>query len=109
MILLSAGIGTLMACANLFFRDVTYIVQVILTFGIFFTPVFYEAEMFGEYKDLLLINPLAPILEAFNNVVVHHQMPELQWLAYSGVFSLFIFGWSFRLFKKLEPTFAENI
>jgi len=33
-----------------------------LTFGIFFTPVFYEASMFGKWKDLILLNPLGNLL-----------------------------------------------
>ena len=34
------GIGMIVSAASLFFRDVKYIVEVFLTFGIFFTPVF---------------------------------------------------------------------
>ena len=41
LVLFTAALGLLLSCANLFFRDVKYIVDVILTFGIFFTPVFY--------------------------------------------------------------------
>src|SRR6185437_3924624 len=43
----TAGAALFLGCANLFFRDVKYIVQVLLTFGIFFTPVFFEPRMFG--------------------------------------------------------------
>ena len=42
------------SCTNLLFRDVKYIVEVILTFGIFFAPVFYEAKMFGKWETILL-------------------------------------------------------
>ena len=38
---LTAGLALLVSCANLFFRDVKYVVQVLLMFGIFFTPVFF--------------------------------------------------------------------
>ncbi len=38
---LTLGIALIVSCANLFFRDVKYIVQVLITFGVFFTPVFY--------------------------------------------------------------------
>ena len=66
----------LLACANLFFRDVKYIVEVILTIGIFFTPVFYEVSMFGKWESVLLSNPVGTILEAINTVVVlqRHQI-----------------------------------
>ena len=41
MVLLCLGIGMMVSAASLFFRDVKYIVEIFLTFGIFFTPVFY--------------------------------------------------------------------
>jgi len=40
----TTGLGLVLSCANLFYRDVKYIIDVILTFAIFFTPVFYEAK-----------------------------------------------------------------
>lgn len=66
------GTALLLGCANLFFRDVKYIVQVLLTFGIFFTPVFFEPTMFGDLgAKLMMLNPLSPILEGLRLSVVH--------------------------------------
>ncbi len=59
------------SCANLFFRDVKYITQVILSFAIFFTPVLFEPSMLGERgARLVMLNPLAPILEGLRLVIV---------------------------------------
>ena len=64
LIAFTAGSALVVSCANLFFRDVKYIVQVLLSFGIFFTPVFFEPEMLGPTgARLMMLNPLAPILE----------------------------------------------
>ena len=61
----------ILSCANLFFRDVKYIVQVILMFGIFFTPVFFEPAMFGPRgSEMLMLNPLSPFLEGLRLSVV---------------------------------------
>jgi len=68
----TAGSALVVSCANLFFRDVKYIVQVLLSFGIFFTPVFFEPEMFGPTgARLMMLNPLAPILEGLRLSVVY--------------------------------------
>jgi lipopolysaccharide transport system permease protein len=109
LIILLIGIGLLLSALNLFFRDVKYIVEVLLTFGIFFTPVFYEVEIFGKWSSLLLLNPVAPILEAINTCVVLHHAPDLRWLAYSAAFSCLLLSISYSIFKKLESAFAENI
>lgn len=103
------GLGMLLACANLFFRDVKYIVEVLLTFGIFFTPVFYEAEMFGKWSTVLLLNPVGAILESINAVVVLHHPPDIFWLAYSAVWALGGLLISWNIFHRAEFAFAENI
>lgn len=109
LILITLSFGMFLSCANLFFRDVKYIVEVLLTFGIFFTPVFYEAEMFGRWESILLLNPVGAILEAINAVVVLHQAPNLYWVVYSAIWAVVGFLLSWTIFHKAEFAFAENI
>ena len=122
----TAGSALLLSCGNLFFRDVKYIVQVLLTFGIFFTPVFFEPAMLGAVgARVVLLNPLAAILEGFRLVVVNgHSLwqPLLQagphgttqlawspwWLAYSAAWAVGGLVASALLFHRAEAIFAEH-
>ena len=97
------------SAASLFFRDVKFIVEVMLTFGIFFTPVFYDVTMFGDKGKWLLLNPVSPILDGFGACVARHQSPDLPWLTYSLVFAVLTLLGGFAFFKHLEPAFAESI
>ena len=72
MILMAIGIGMFVSAASLFFRDVKFIVEVFLTFGIFFTPVFYDVRMLGDKGKWLLLNPVSPIIEGFSACLVRH-------------------------------------
>lgn len=108
-ILLCLGIGMIVSAASLFFRDVKYIVEVFLTYGIFFTPVFYDVRLFGKFGKYLLLNPIAPLLDGLSECVVQHQSPDLYWFSYSLIFTLLAFICGFSLFKHLEPAFAESI
>ena len=72
LLLLTTGLAFLFACANLFFRDVKYILQVLLTFGIFFTPVLLDLASFKQYSRLMMLNPLSPILEGLRLTLVDH-------------------------------------
>jgi lipopolysaccharide transport system permease protein len=109
MVLLATGIGMIVSAASLFFRDVKFIVEVLLTFGIFFTPVFYEVSMFGDKGKWLLLNPAGPILEGFSACIARHQSPNLPWFAYSFGFALVALLGGYVFFKHLEPAFAESI
>jgi lipopolysaccharide transport system permease protein len=82
LLLLLVGFTTacalLLSCANLFYRDVKYIVQILLTFGIFFTPVFFEPAMLGARgAPIAMLNPLSPLLEGLRlTVTVGHNLLE---------------------------------
>lgn len=108
-VLFCIGIGMLVSSASLFFRDVKYIVEIFLTYGIFFTPVFYEVRMFGRFGKLLMLNPVAPLLDGLSACIVRHQSPDIGWFTYSLLFSVTAFFLGFSMFKHLEPAFAESI
>jgi homopolymeric O-antigen transport system permease protein len=109
MVIMSMGIGLIVSAASLFFRDVKYIVEILLTFGIFFTPVFYDTRMFGAKGKWLMLNPVAPILDGLSECIARHRSPELGWLVYSLGFTTVLFWAGYLFFKHLEPAFAESI
>jgi lipopolysaccharide transport system permease protein len=109
LVMLVTGAALVFAAAGLFFRDVKFLVEILITFGIFFTPVFYKVEMFGEHSVYFLLNPLAPIVEALDAVVIGGHAPDIGWIGYSAlVATAFCIG-GYLFFKRLEPLFAEVI
>jgi homopolymeric O-antigen transport system permease protein len=120
------GAGLFVSCTNLFFRDVKYIVQVLVTFGIFLTPVFFEPAMFGPVgAKAMMLNPLAPILEGLRLAIIeHHNLLEplsvvtakgqvLAWspwyLAYATAISVGGLIGATVMFHRLEQLFAEYV
>jgi lipopolysaccharide transport system permease protein len=117
-----------LSCANLFFRDVKYIVQVMVTFGIFFTPVLFEPAMLGpKWARLIMLNPLAPLLEGLRLSVVrgHDLLLPLTtpaahaggvvvewnpwWLVYAALWAMGGLLASALLFHRSESIFAEYV
>jgi lipopolysaccharide transport system permease protein len=109
LIVLASALAIIFSAASLFFRDVKFIVEMLLTFAIFFTPVFYESSLFGHWAPLLLANPVSPLLEGISTTVILHRSPSLLWLSYSFVFTGVLFIVALAMFRKLEPFFAESI
>jgi lipopolysaccharide transport system permease protein len=121
--MLALAFALFLSRANLFFRDVKYIVQVFLTFGIFITPVLLDAPMFGpKGARLIMFNPVAPILEGLRLSVVEHRnlllpiraaagFPFWQpWhLAYSAAWAIGGLAISALLFHRSERRFAEAV
>jgi lipopolysaccharide transport system permease protein len=109
LVLFTAGLCILFAAANLFFRDIKYLVEAVLTFAIFFTPVLYDAALAGKWRWILMLNPIASVLEGLNSVIVRVQQPDLGWLAYSFAVAAFLFWGGLVFFRRLEPRFAESV
>lgn len=109
LVVLACASAVIFATASLFFRDVKYLVDVLLTFAIFFTPVFYESALFGKWAPILLVNPVSPLLEAISTTVILHQSPSLPWIGYSVVFTVLLCWAALAMFTKLEPLFAESV
>ena len=109
LIILATSLAIIFSAATLFFRDVKYIVEVILTFAIFFTPVFYESSLFGRWAALILANPVSPLLEGISTVVILHQSPSFLWVSYSFIVTAVFFTLAVLMFQKLDPFFAESI
>lgn len=109
LVMLAVGFAVILSAAGVFFRDVKYLVEVLLTFAVFFVPVFYDSSMLGRWGTLVLLNPVSPLLEAIATTVVGHRSPDLAWVAYSFAFGFVLLGGSLLAFRKLEPYFAESV
>ena len=122
LILFTMAAALFLSCANVFFRDVKYIVQVIISFGIFFTPIFYEPEFFGPTGSrLMMLNPLAPLVEGLRLAIVEHHNLLVRWaadgvliwspwyLVYSAAWSVLGLLGAWLLFHKLEFVYPEYI
>lgn len=109
LIALTVSLSLILAAANLFFRDVKYLVEVFLTYAIFFTPVLYPAKMLGEWQHVLMLNPIAPLLEGIANSVVLGEAPDAFWTWYSVITTALLLWAGYGLFKRLESKFAESI
>lgn len=126
LVFFTTGVSLFLSCANLFFRDVKYIVQVVLMFGIFFTPVFFEPTMLGARGAFIAtLNPLTGILEGLRLSIVdgHNLLEPLSivvrgaqvpvwepWeLLYSAVCAIGGTLGATVMFRRLQPLFAEYV
>lgn len=109
LLCLATGIGLFLAAANLFFRDVKYIVQVMLQFGLFFSLVFFTYTELGNYGWIFLLNPVAPLLESIRCIVVEGAIDPFlwPWLGYSTIAALLAILLGSIFFEKAEYLFAE--
>jgi len=102
------ALGLLLASLNLFYRDVKFLFNLILTLWFYLTPVIYATEFFPEqYRWIFKINPMSVFINAYRQVLLTGSMPNWASLSIGVGISVILFILSYVLFKKLEGSFAD--
>ena len=109
-LMFTAGLGFLLAVANLYFRDVKYIFDVGLSLWMFATPVVYPVRGIGGLTGVVLnANPMTPIIDGYRAVLLRGQLPDTVPFAAATLLSLLLCAAGWVIFHRAEFTFAENI
>lgn len=74
----SIGIGLIVSTYAVFFRDLGYLYELLLTAWMYFTPIFYPASIIPkEVKFIVDANPIVYFLQMFRDIVLYGHVPSL--------------------------------
>jgi len=107
-VIFTVGISLLLAMANLFLRDVKYLLEMVLTVWMFATSVVYPMDLVGGRLGLILkLNPMTPIIDGFRSTILLGRWPSPLPLLLATVlaFASLVVGW--LVFHRAEYRFAE--
>ncbi|PYQ94418.1 MAG: phosphate ABC transporter permease [Acidobacteria bacterium] len=105
----TVAVAMILAMANLFYRDVRYLFDIVLTLWMFSTSVLYPMSLVGgKTGRVLALNPMTPIIDAYRNVLIRGVAPDPSFGWTAGVtVVLLVMAWV--AFHRAEVSFAENI
>jgi ABC-type polysaccharide/polyol phosphate export permease len=106
-IIFTSGLALIFSMANLFFRDIKYVFQVILPLWMFATPVVYQIP--EKYQWLYVINPMAPLISSYRTLVLEGRLPNLNSILPCLLLSVGLLIIGGIWFHKKEFMFAENV
>lgn len=101
----------LLSAINVYVKDVEYIVMFIINMLFYATPILYSAETFMDSPIAFIfkLNPFAHLINAYRDIFYVHQIPALSNLGILLIISLIALIICYKIFKKLEKRFAEEI
>ena len=109
-LIFTLGLSLILSAFNLFYRDVQYLLNLVVLLWMYLTPVIYPVEMIpDQYRFILSLNPMAVFVNAYRQVILGGNQPNLQSLGIGVIFSVGIFLLGFSLFKKLEGVFSDVV
>lgn len=111
------------AAINVYYRDVGTALPVLLSLLMYGSPVIYPLQLVkdklltqqaaGEWSDVLYtlytLNPLAGIIDAFQNVVLRGAPPDLNAMLPGALMIAILLPLSYLYFKRAESYFADVI
>ncbi|MHC5018660.1 MAG: ABC transporter permease [Planctomycetota bacterium] len=103
------GISLLVASLNVFFRDTTHLVQVLLAMAFYLTPIIYPIELIERAAPqvglVLRWNPMTPLIESVRAPVLDAALPSgpALWIAPLYALGALLLGWG--AFRRTQDRF----
>ena len=101
------GMTFFFAAANVYYRDVSHILQVVLSAWFYLTPIIYALDFIPEKRRWLFkLNPLIYVINGFRLAVYYGELPKWRSIVASfvcGIISLLI---GFAIFRKYQDDFV---
>ena len=105
---LAMGIGLFLGTLNVFIRDIGQMMEVVLHFWFWLTPVVYMITIVPEkYHDLFMLNPLTGVIMGYQNVLLYDKSPDVSLLLYPSIIALIGLILSLVIFYKAREEMTD--
>jgi ABC-type polysaccharide/polyol phosphate export permease len=109
-LVLAAGMAMLVAAGQVYFRDLRNFLTYALRIWLYASPILYYAhEVPDRYEFLLVLNPLAPLLAAWSDVIDRGAVPDVADLALGAGWAFVLFVGGALFFMSREREFAVRL
>lgn len=109
-VMFTLSISLLLAMGNLFYRDVKYLFELILTVWMFLSAVLYPVNQIGGWMGRLMqLNPMTPIIEGYRDVLLRGQLPDTASFLVTTAASAAFLVIAWVVFHRAEYAFAESV
>jgi lipopolysaccharide transport system permease protein len=108
--ILSAGVGMMLAALNVRYRDFQYTIPFILQVWLYASPVVYSTQIVpASVRSLYYLNPMVGLIELSRYAVTGQGTVDVQGLAISAVAAIALFALGTTVFRWVERSFADFI
>lgn len=107
LIIFTMGATFFFATANVFYRDVAHIVQIVLSAWFYVTPIIYSVDMLPhKYQWVFKLNPIIYVINGFRLAVYYGMLPKAQSVLASFACAFIALFIGFALFRKYQDNFV---
>ncbi len=109
-LMLALGMGLWLSAINVEYRDVTFLVPLLIQLWLFASPIIYSVSFVPErfHTAYALLNPMVGIIEGFRWAILGTEPPSLMLLASAGIIIVILISGAFY-FRRREKAFADVV
>ena len=101
LVFFASGLGLVMAVINVFFRDIGQLLGLGLQLWFWLTPVVYPVSILPGYAQRFIqINPMLPIVQAYQSLLTLGIQPKYESLGYPFIISILFWLMALRIINK---------
>jgi teichoic acid transport system permease protein len=109
-LLMGLGMAILISCINVYFRDIASFLPYMTRSLLYLSPILYQAsDLSDKLRTFEIANPVFYLLDAWSQVMVFAQTPDLFSLLHSLAWALAIFIIGTYFFLSRERDFAVRL
>jgi len=108
IIIMALGLGFILSIINLILRDVGNAVNIILTFGMFLSPILYPPPIREPFSLINVVNPFSPLLIATQELLAGSVLSYPNAMSIMMILSVIVFLTGWRVFHITMPRVAER-
>jgi len=104
------GISWMLSAIKVFVKDVSNIVAILLQFGFWLTPIFWNINMIPQkYRFIIQMNPFYYIIQGYRDSFIYHVWfwERMGLTIYFWSVAIFFFIIGAIVFKRLRPHFGD--
>ncbi len=115
VVAIASGLALALACLNVLFRDIEFLVAALLLPLFFLTPILYPLSdpQISQHKWLVDLihwgNPLAPAIQAFRDPLFYGELPYVWDVVYVVVASIAALALGARVFRSVDDQIAVEV
>jgi len=114
------GVGLIASTLNVFYRDTSHILDVLLLAWFFLTPIFYPITTIPKQRTLLgvtlnlrvwlrRLNPMASIVASYHDLLYWGAPTGMDFLLRTALTSLVVLALGYLIFLRYSPRFGEEV
>ncbi len=111
LLVMSVGIGLLLATLDVFFRDIEYIWSVATTLIMYASAIFYSIDRVASTGNewIFEINPVYMCIANFRNAVLYGQPMNMVYFARSSIIAVVLLVTGIIMFYKNQDKFILHV